>query len=131
MFMLRLKYLPPPPWIRFYYFAMTILNISYNGVSTKIIFPFEPSNKEWTSIIIYKNSWLSRQRQWLKIICYIFLFLEIKCIAYYNSKFETLIWPITDTECQIWAKLAKLSFLTVHIFSFKTFRKKTATFHYT
>ena len=45
-----------------------------------------------------------------------------------NSK--PFIWPITDTESQIWAKSAKLYFLTVHLFLFKTIRiKPAATFY--
>ena len=47
-----------------------------------------------------------------------------------NSKFETWIWPITDTECQVWAQSAKLFFLTVHLFKFKSIRKKPAAIFY-
>ena len=31
----------------------------------------------------------------------------------------------SETECQVWAKPAKLSFLTVHIFKFKSVKEKT------
>ena len=35
-----------------------------------------------------------------------------------------MVWPITDTECQIWANSTKLSLLTFHIFKFNMIRKK-------
>ena len=47
------------------------------------------------------------------------------------SKFQTLIWPITDTECQVWAKSAKISFSTVHIFKSSQIEKKYTIFFIT
>ena len=41
------------------------------------------------------------------------LFIIGSIINFRYSKFETSIWAITDTICQIWAKSAKLSFFTV------------------
>ena len=38
--------------------------------------------------------------------------------------FRNVTWPVTDTECQVWTKSTKLSFLTVHIFLFTSNEKK-------
>ena len=78
------------------------------------------------SLLSSKFKKVAERRGFLGVLVYIAACkVEIRIILNSGiSKFETLIWPITDTECQIWAKSEKLSFLTLHIFYVKTIRKK-------
>ena len=66
------------------------------------------------------EAYLTREWQILQIVAYL-------PIAGTESR-KPVIWPRTDTECHIWAKSAKLSFLTVHPFYFKSIKKRDATF---
>jgi len=49
---------------------------------------------------------------------------------YRGRKFQIVIWPKPDTECQVWAKCAKLSYLTVDIFEYMSRSKKPSANFY-